>query len=116
MMRANYPWMVNTLEVIERGNKAIAKLAVVEEDLDSCFLLTEGLTESYDSLASAYNEKVIQLEFTGEVLEIVDIEKEQEAERRKEVEKKLVKKNIGFWALLGAAVLELVAIIAVAVK
>ena len=116
MMRVNYPWMVQTLKVLEDGNKAKAKLKITAADLDSCMIIANNLTRGYDTLSVAYEAVKEQVGIKDEIIELhlKELEIEREIVKQEKVRSK--KKSIAFWAIAGAAILELVTIMAVAIN
>jgi hypothetical protein len=116
MMRVNYPWMVQTLKVLESGKEAKEKLKVTTADLDSCMIIANNLTRGYDTLSVAYEAAKEQVDIKREMIELHLKELEVEKEIVKQEKAKSKKKSIAFWAITGAAILELITIMAVAIN
>lgn len=116
MMRVNYPWMVQTLKVLESGKEAKEKLKVTTADLDSCMIIANNLTRGYDTLSVAYEAAKEQVNIKREMIELHLKELEVEKEMVKQEKAKSKKKSIAFWAVTGAAILELITIMAVAIN
>lgn len=116
MMRVNYPWMVQTLKVLESGKEAKEKLKVTTADLDSCMIIANNLTRGYDTLSVAYEAAKEQVDIKRKMIELNLKELEIEKEKVKQEKTKSKKKSIAFWAIAGAAILELVTIMAVAIN
>lgn len=108
-MRANHPWMKNILKVIKEGKRNKELLVKTQQYYDSCLVVSEQLSVAYDSLTVAYKQKNIQVEIKEEELVLETLEKDA-------LKKELRKKNIGFWAMTGVAILELITIITVSIR
>ena len=109
MMRANHPWMINILKAIKEGKRNKELLIKTEQYYDSCLVLSSQLSVAYDSLTVAYNQKNLQVGIKKEELVLETLEKDA-------LKKELRKKNIGFWLVTGAAILELITIITVSIR
>lgn len=109
MMRANHPWMKNVLRVIKEGKRNKELLVKTQQHYDSCLVISKQLSVAYDSLTVAYNQKNIQVGIKEEELVLETLEKDA-------LRKELRKKNVGFWVVTGAAILELITIITVSIR
>jgi len=108
-MRANHPWMKNVLRVIKEGKRNKELLVKTQQHYDSCLVISKQLSVAYDSLTVAYNQKNIQVGIKEEELVLETLEKDA-------LRKELRKKNVGFWVVTGAAILELITIITVSIR
>jgi len=116
MMRVNYPWMIETLKVLESGKAAKEKLKITSEDLDSCMMIADNLTRGYDTLAVAYEAAKEQVDIKEEMIDLHLKELKVEKEIVKQEKVKSKKRSIALWAVAGAAILELITIMAVAIN